>query len=171
MINKVVQVALVSCLFIGVSQATTIESSLKACADIDAATERLACYDKLAKAFKKPELTVATQAQEVAKPAATAAPVVVSQEQKEAEFGDHHLKKDKKPNELERVQFTIAKISYSGKKKLKLTFENGQRWNQSDTETLRLKVGDKVELFKGAWSAVYLKKVGFNRKIRVKRVK
>ncbi|GLX80660.1 hypothetical protein [Thalassotalea eurytherma] len=170
MIKKVVQVALVSCLFIGVSQANTIESSLKTCADIVASTERLACYDKLAKTFKTPKVAVATQAQEVAKPAAIVAPVV-SQEQKEAEFGDHHLKKDKKPNELDRVQFTIAKISYSGKKKLKLTFENGQRWNQSDTETLRLKVGDKVELFKGAWSAIYLKKVGFNRKIRVKRVK
>ena len=109
MINKVVQVALVSCLFICVSQANTIESSLKTCADIVASTERLACYDKLAKAFKTPEVTIA-------------APVVVSQEQKEAEFGVHHLKKDKKPNELDRVQFTIAKISYSGKKKLKLTF-------------------------------------------------
>ena len=170
MINKVVQVALVSCLFIGASQANTIESSLKTCANINASAERLACYDNLANAFKTTEVKASAQATEITKPAA-ATPVVVSQEQKEAEFGDHHLKKDKKPNELERVQFTIAKISYSGKKKLKLTFENGQRWNQSDSETLRLKVGDKVELFKGAWSAVYLKKVGFNRKIRVKRVK
>jgi len=147
--------------------ANDLASSLKQCATVSSSTERLACYDKLTQSLS----TSAAKVEEKVAAAPAAVAVPKTQQKKEAEFGDHHLKKDKKPDELERVQFTVAKVSYSAKKKLKLTFENGQRWNQTDSETLRLKVGDKVELFKGAWSAVYLKKVGFNRKVRVKRVK
>ncbi|QOL26315.1 hypothetical protein LP316_03145 [Thalassotalea sp. LPB0316] len=167
MIKSIVTRALIfSSLFVGSTYAVDLNSSLQQCAQIASSTERLACYDNLANSSKKADATAKTKVI----PAPAIEPPV-KPENNVDEFGDHHLKKDKKPDELERVQFTVAKVSYSAKKKLKLTFENGQRWHQTDTESLRLQAGDKVELFKGAWSAVYLKKVGYNRKIRVKRVK
>ena len=55
-------------------------------------------------------------------------------------------------------------------KKLYFTFENGQIWKQMDNARFKIKAGEKAKLKEGALGAVYLKKLGNNRSIRVKRV-
>lgn len=165
MINNVCKVGLIACLFSFSVAAENVEQGLAKCAKVTQSTERLACFDKLASSFKKVKTAATTAA-----PIVKAAPKAT--QEKVAEFGEHHLAQNEKNNEkLERVTFKISKVDYSASKKLKLTFDNGQSWHQTDGQSLRVKKGDEVELFKGVWSAIYLKKVGQNRKIRVKRVK
>jgi hypothetical protein len=52
-----------------------------------------------------------------------------------------------------------------------LYFDNGQKWQQTDTTRIKFKVGNKVRLDKGAMGAIYLYKDGSHRSIKVKRLK
>ncbi|MFD2165752.1 hypothetical protein ACFSJY_05695 [Thalassotalea euphylliae] len=154
--------------------------------------KRLVCYDSLAeKALKTPVAvnkdvnkpgpqankteTVASMAPKAVavvkpNPPSVAAPVAVAQtDQAEAQFGQENKKK---PEQVDEVSFVVKTASLSLRKKWRFTFENGQQWEQKDTEKFaKFKAGDQVTIKRGALNAFYLKKADSNRTIRVKRIK
>lgn len=148
--------------------------ALKKCGAIDNDIARLVCFDELVESHQKKIKQYAsdTVSKSVVQQVAPSTQPTV--EDKVAKFGAQHLKKtpeeDQQDNE---VTFTVAKLTKDPYKRWYITFENGQRWKQTDESKLRIKVGDSVILTKGFMSAVYLKKntEDAKRRIRVKRLK
>jgi hypothetical protein len=72
--------------------------------------------------------------------------------------------------EVNTISLTISKLSKSLRGQWQIFFANGQQWQQKDNINLRLKVGDKVQLIKGALGSVFLKKQNTNKRIKVRRL-
>ncbi|MDO7085977.1 hypothetical protein WNY51_10620 [Pseudocolwellia sp. AS88] len=172
-----------SCFFIIIlfatnSQATTLNNSFRECAKIDKDLTRLHCFDQLAKSFITPSENTDIQSIEVEKPPVLIQkenPVISSIQDNEKKqfidnFGSSHLKKDTVNDEEKSMILTVAGVKKNTDKKLYFTFENGQTWKQMDNVRFKIKAGEKAKLKEGALGAVYLKKLGNNRSIRVKRV-
>jgi hypothetical protein len=172
-----------SCFFIIIlfatnSQATTLNNSFRECAKIDKDLTRLNCFDQLAKSFITPSENTDIQSIEVVKLPVLIQkenPVISSIQDNEKKqfidnFGSSHLKKDTVNDEEKSMILTVAGVKKNTDKKLYFTFENGQIWKQMDNVRFKIKAGEKAKLKEGALGAVYLKKLGNNRSIRVKRV-
>ena len=72
---------------------------------------------------------------------------------------------------LENIKAVIKNVKKAPYGELIITLDNNQIWRQNDTERMRLKKADSVEIRRGVFNSFLLKKVGENRSIRVKRVK
>lgn len=182
MINKIKNTILIAgIVFIGVANADDL-SAIKACAQIEDSLKRLVCYDQAAarlshkKNIEKGEATVTPKViseQESIKKTPPN-PIVESVDRKE-QFGIEHVqnqqKSKEKATEEKDVTYIVDSLEKSIRKRWLITFENGQVWKQSDTEYLDLSVGDTVHLSKGLFGAIYLKKDGSNRRIKVRRQK
>jgi hypothetical protein len=162
----------------------SLKDSLNRCAGINNVINRLACFDELAasiaistvdtKALSKSDSTTSvvknTNAQTIddssqAKEASVNA-------QQESDFAKEHLKKTSKAreDEVDHLELTVSKLKKLIRGEWKIYFGNNQIWQQKDTAKIRLKVGDRVIIEKGAMTAFYLKKVDTNNRIRVKRI-
>lgn len=85
------------------------------------------------------------------------------------EFGfEHKNQKNKRP---EVIQSKVIKVKETPYKLLILTLENGQVWRQSEADRFKVKVGDMVEVSRGAFTSFFLKKQGGSKKVKFKRVK
>ena len=126
-----------------------LHDRLLSCSKEKSDSARLACYDGL--------IDVATPLQ---------------QESLKDNFGQEHLAKSEQQLEEDAkpLIFNIKSIGKNAHKQLFITFENGQKWKQTDTRRLKLNAGDQVELQRGAFRAVYLNKVDANQRIKVKRI-
>jgi hypothetical protein len=89
------------------------------------------------------------------------------------EFGSENIesKAEQQAKELNQVIFTIKSLKKTARGQWNIIFNNGQLWKQASSDTIRLVVGNKVEVSKAALGSYKLKKVGSNRSIRVKRLK
>jgi hypothetical protein len=89
------------------------------------------------------------------------------------EFGSENIesKPEQQVKELNQVIFTIKSLKKTARGQWNIIFNNGQLWKQASSDTIRLVVGNKVEVSKAALGSYKLKKVGSNRSIRVKRLK
>jgi hypothetical protein len=89
------------------------------------------------------------------------------------EFGSENIdsKAEQQVKELNQVIFTIKSLKKTARGQWNIIFNNGQLWKQASSDTIRLVVGNKVEVSKAALGSYKLKKVGSNRSIRVKRLK
>ena len=96
-----------------------------------------------------------------------------NRKQKEEQFGEEHLTKSKEyeKNQLNEVIFTIKSVTKNKRKQWLITFNNDQVWKQIEHEYIKLSAGDDVELTKGMFGAIYLRKIGNNKKIKVRRNK
>jgi len=162
--NKVIKV-ISSTLLSGLLLAQTVlaneielATKVQACSQISENKARLNCFDQLTTkpgtqvlAPKTAELTV----QEV------------------DSFSKEQVKKtaEEKATEINRISLTISKLDKTAYGKWKITFVNGQKWQQKDSTKLKLKLGEQVILTKGALSAVFLQKENANKRIKVKRLK
>ena len=63
----------------------------------------------------------------------------------------------------------ITRLQQSGYDKVLITLTNGQVWQQVDTSSLRLKVGDDVVIERASLGSFMLKKTGSKRTMRVSR--
>lgn len=161
-----------------------ITRQLKACHAEKDSLKRLMCYDNVVNALPaKKVITAQTvenntqvnkeqaiQKKETIKPAITAP--VVNKTQKaehgaEAIFGNEHKPKQEV---VDKVIYVIKSAKKTLRGTWKFVFENGQRWEQKDTSYAKFKVGDEVQIKRGALNAFYLKKLSSNRSIRVKRI-
>jgi hypothetical protein len=145
------------------------------CSNTKDSLVRLVCYDNVVKSLNSsnsvnlPEVTASAVA-ESPKVSVNQKPGVMKSDDS---FGSEHLiAKNKSKNKgLTQVAFTIKTAEKTLRKKWKVTFENGQVWEQTDSGYIKLSAGNKVELSKGMLGVFYLKKTDQNKKIRVKRQK
>jgi hypothetical protein len=86
-------------------------------------------------------------------------------------FSNESLIKTQAEKGPDSITATISNLKKLLRGQWVIYFENGQKWQQKDIATVKLKVGDSVRLKKGSMGAVYLFKENSNRKIRVKRLK
>ena len=88
-------------------------------------------------------------------------------------FSKEQVKKtaEESAKEIDSITLTISKLSKSPYGEWRITFENGQRWQQKDNYKLSLKTGQRVILTKGSLSSVYLQKENTTKRIKVKRLK
>ncbi|PKG85009.1 hypothetical protein CXF85_05200 [Colwellia sp. 75C3] len=134
-----------------------LDDKIKVCSEISQDAARLLCFDQLIDVSNSklaPQITALTAAQV-------------------DEFSKVHVKKTDKEiaEEINSITLTISTLSKTIRGQWKLTFKNGQKWQQKDTTKLRLNEGDLVVLTKGALGAVYLQKKNTNKRIKVKRLK
>jgi hypothetical protein len=170
-------------LMTGFAQAQNVNEALTDCSKELDSLKRLVCYDRLAAGIPSPPLKRAlpeetkTIAPELKAKIVAKAPIpvmpVTPATQKTAEqakiatsdFGmDHKVKQDK-------IYATLTAVTKTPLKKLLLTLDNGQRWKQTDSGSLRLKVGEQVYVERGALSSFFVSKEGVNKRLRVKRIK
>jgi len=164
-INKLALVAIVSSLtFAQTVTAETVDlvSKVKACSQISDNKSRLTCFDALSNASR----TV-----ETSKPIPTVNSSV--SEQAIDEFAKSHVQKteEEEAKEVTTITLTISKLSKTVRDQWKISFVNGQKWQQKDSTRLKLTEGARVILTKGALGAVYLQKENSNKRIKVKRLK
>jgi hypothetical protein len=129
-----------------------LQGKLVACADIEAAAERHACFDTLV-----PELKASGEAAfgATAKPSAFTAPTLEASA----------------PAEPDMVSLAVKAVTASADGKLRFAMENGQVWKQIDTTRLR-------NLGSGPWTAEirkaslgsFLLSLNDGRAVRVERV-
>ncbi len=149
--------SVVSCLLLpqAVSaKETSLTEKIQFCSEINKDKKRLSCFDQLSK--KQPEVAkVGLTTQEV------------------DSFAKEHVKKTEEElaKEINSISLTISKVSKTLRGELKITFSNGQKWQQKDSIRMKLKIGEKVSLHKGAFGSVYLQKESGNKRIKVKRLK
>ena len=149
-------------------------SSFKQCAAEKDSLNRLLCYDKLAKVVNYQQADVELTSAPVTTPKG---PSTVSNARTleptstEDKFGAKHLSKEKHETVVQ-VSYVIEAIDKTVRGLYRFTFENGQKWEQQDTDVkARFKVGETVIIKSGVLGAFYLKRPSSNRTIRVKRIK
>lgn len=147
------------------SLAKPLNISMSECASINDNKNRLTCFDQLANNISAAPVNNNTITSIKPKAKTNRSEVINS-------FGATHLKKRASKSEEEKtITLTVASIKKDAYKRLRLTFVNGQVWKQTSDEHLKIKSGDQAKLTEGALGAIYLKKLGKNRTIRVKRFK
>lgn len=156
---------------------TSLNSLIQACAKLTNDMERLSCFDELVTPDAQVNIVKVkkeenTKNSTIDKAQTQPQKVKLTAEQ-EDKFAKEYMRKtsEEKLEAINSIELTISKVKKLIRGELKITFENGQVWQQKDGVRFKLKVGDKVILEKGASSAIYLKKAGTNKRIRVKRLK
>ncbi|WOT04825.1 hypothetical protein [Shewanella youngdeokensis] len=137
----------------------SIETKLTQCAAVSDKLERLICYDKLSATLSKP-------GKHHAAPKASAAATTPDARDAD-EFGK--IKKDKNPDQS--IKLTVSKVSKDPYGALKIEFDNGQIWKQTDSRSFKLKAKQEVFIKKAALGSYMLGTENRNTTIRVKRLK
>ena len=141
-----------------IAEEKNLSDRVQGCIEITQDTARLACFDQLLSkpSAKKVEAQVAE----------------ITAKQVDS-FSKEHVKKtaEEKAKEIDSIILTISQLSKSPYDQWKITFENGQKWQQKDNYKLRLKIGQRVILTKGSLSSVFLQKENSTKRIKVKRLK
>ncbi|REL28700.1 hypothetical protein DXX93_20430 [Thalassotalea euphylliae] len=157
--------------------ATSLAEQLMACRGEVDSLKRLVCYDGLAAASKQKTTshttlpaasTVAPVANTTSSVVTTSAPKAITVNAQDI-FGQEAKFKS---NQVDEVRFVIKSASLTHRKKWRFVFENGQKWEQKDTDRFgKFVAGEEVIIKRGVMNAFYLKKPSANRTIRVKRIK
>ncbi|WP_448554196.1 hypothetical protein [Thalassotalea montiporae] len=172
---------MLSLVFISLTASANPSHSLKAqlltCQSETDSLKRLVCYDGVAKSLsselptKQPEVNTdkvpaATSESVLAAPARKSPKIV--QVDAEDIFGQEAKFKS---SQVDEVRFVIKSVTLSKRKKWRFVFENGQKWEQKDTDRFaKFVAGQEVIIKRGVMNAFYLKKPDANRTIRVKRI-
>ena len=117
------------------------------CGEIKDDKARLACYDK----------SLATKNEQV----------TGHKDKAPQEFG---LERQKE-YEQDKISAHVKSIKKNPYGLAKITLDNGQVWKQLDGGNIRLKTGDEVTINRGALGSFNLRKAGYNRLFKVKRIK
>ena len=71
--------------------------------------------------------------------------------------------------QLTSLDAVITRLQQSGYGTVMITLDNGQIWRQVDSSSLRLRVGDAVEIERASFGSFMLQKKGSKRTMRVSR--
>jgi len=136
----------------------TLTDKILACSQVSDNKNRLTCFDALT---NKDDVLIAV----------TSEPKLTKKQIDS--FSKGHIKKtnEELAKEINTITLTISELSKNLYGKWNITFGNEQKWQQKDGITLNLKVGQRVVLTKGAFSAIYLQKENTNKRIQVKRLR
>jgi len=137
-----------------------LSDRMQNCVKISQDKARLTCFDQLTSKSKSKTVSVESEA------------TGLTAEQVDS-FSKGQVKKtsEELANEINAITLTISKLSKTPYGQWKITFENGQKWQQKDNYKLSLKTGQRVVLTKGAITSVFLQKENTNKRIKVKRLK
>lgn len=90
--------------------------------------------------------------------------------------GDHHeshnisiRNPDVRNERIESLNARITEQRQAGYDKVAMTLDSGQTWQQIDSSSLRLRVGDDVRIERASLGSCMLHKAGSKRTMRVKR--
>lgn len=177
-----------------------LKTEIEQCRDVTDSLRRLVCFDEVAKLLQLNNVTssgvstdskessdivsmkaintnaVGTQAEKLIAIQPGIQPVIqskiqsVEQRKVEEEFAKPVSIKSVE-SEVDNIVLTIDKLKKMLRGEWKITFTNGQVWQQKDSLRLSLKEGQDVKISKGALSSYYLKKEQNNKRIKVKRLK
>jgi hypothetical protein len=160
----------------GAVPAEALGEELRACRDLTDDQARLACYDAAVDRNRKsadagPEPSAENAAgSAAAEPAVTAASL--SQEElfgrtsKEIELSVEEATGSER---IDSLSATVTRLRKYGYDKVLITLDNGQVWKQIDASSLRLRVGDTVDIERAALGSFMLRKQGNNRRMRISR--
>lgn len=155
------------------AQAVTPDS-LTSCRAISDASARLACYDALPLTAPVAISSPVAKAAPVATPAPAAAiaptsavAAVAPSASSEQAFGMERKIEQTLP---EQMDMQVKTVRYTARKKLQLEFTNGQRWEQTGTDSVSIKAGDQCVIRRGMMSGYYLQTSRSNRTMTVKRL-
>lgn len=154
------------------SDEVSLSAKISECGAIAQDNKRLACFDALlvVDVVKEVKKTKVTKAEVIVAPVAKVQPKL-SEKQQIDNFAKEHIKKSKKEQGPESITSSVTKLKKLLRGQWVITLANGQKWQQIDSNKIKLKVGNTVRLKKGIMRAVYLFKEGSNRSISVKRIK
>ncbi|GIU41110.1 hypothetical protein TUM4438_04110 [Shewanella sairae] len=157
----------VASLFISTTANASLESQLSQCAAIKDKLDRLICYDNLSSSLdSQAKTSVTTEAIAVAASTATVASTV------ESSIEDNFGKvKKAEEDEVSKIYLEVNKVTKDPYGALKITFNNGQVWKQTDSRSYRIKAEQKVFIEKAALGSFMLGTDDRNTTIRVKRLK
>lgn len=156
------------------SYGQSLAGDIKSCSTEENSLKRLVCYDDIAKRIDGNEQKAGKKNLEKTLKKSTLA---VNESDwkssdKNSEVEDFG-KPASSPSFVEKgsLHAEVASIQELPSKRIRLTFTDGQVWEQTSSErTRRPKEGDKVIVTKGAFGAFYLNKQGSKRRMRVKRL-
>jgi len=160
----------------GAVPAEALGEELRVCRDLTDDHARLACYDAAVDRSRKsadpgPEPSAEnTAGSTAAEPAATAASL--SQEDlfgKTSKEIERSVEQATGGERIDSLSATVTRLRKFGYDKVLITLENGQLWKQIDASSLRLRVGDTVEIERAALGSFILRKPGNRRWMRVSR--
>ncbi|HEY8123073.1 MAG TPA: hypothetical protein VII78_17255 [Myxococcota bacterium] len=161
---------------LSVAASGAAEETLLGCRKIEAADQRLACYDRVLD--RTQELT--TPAAPLPTPLASSSASPPPDDDAKAREGWFGKSSEKSTRALRAsygveppraIASTVATSHRGGDRLIEATLANGQVWKQADGVSFALRPGDRVAIEVGALGAYYLRRNGEGRSIRVKRIR
>ncbi len=168
--------------------ADPLQDELGVCRGLTDDEARLECYDaavdrsKTSGAGSPAAATAAAAAPASAEPApsataavATSAAGTTNQIDQEDLFGkssedvQRTVEAATGAERLDSLTATVTKLQKLGYDKVLITLDNGQVWKQVDASSLRLRVGDAVDIERASLGSFMLRKQGSKRSMRVSR--
>ena len=157
--------------------ADELRDKLDRCNDLADADARLACYDAAVDPGRQGAAAgpVAAEPQPAAPVQAESASTgtgTLSQEDLFGKSGDEMERTVREATGSEPIDSlgaTVSKLQRYSYDKVLITLDNGQVWKQIDGSSLRLRVGDAVEIERASLGSFMLKKQGSKRSMRVSR--
>jgi hypothetical protein len=167
---------------LSVAAPATGEESLLTCRKIDAADERLACYDRVVDRTR--EALTAEAPVPTPRPSSSGSSPATALGGEDADaalrerlFGrpagesEETLRRTYGVDAPGGITSKAAAVSRTADRRLELTLENGQVWRQAEGSFFSVRVGDSIAIESGALGAYYLRCNGKGRTVRVKRVR
>lgn len=158
-------------LSVAANEAVNLNVAIQKCAKLSNDQEKLACFDKLAK--PETEVLAIDIVTKETQPSTLQNKKQLVESEDISDFGQEHLDKtaEQKAQEVNHIELEVSQLTKLIRGEWKITFKNGQVWQQKNTTRFNLHIEDRVIIEKGALSSFYLKKADSNRRIPVKRLK
>lgn len=139
-------------------------NELAKCSGIDNALKRLVCYDEVVEGSG---LATAAASQSTSRAAApeTAAAEAGQQAAPEKDFG-----RAKRSDEIDVLAVDIESKRKNAYGRWVITFTNGQRWEQTDSETFMLPDDGVYQIERGVFDSFFLAREGLSKRIKVRRI-
>lgn len=156
------------------ASAQGLPDELAGCRALAGNDERLACYDAFADRQSAP---VAPESEAVESTAAVALVPAAERLSQEELFGltGEEVKRTYEEaagqQELKELSATVTDVQPAGPGRIIVWLDNGQVWRQTDSPTLKIKVGGRVIIRKAAFGSFKMKKEDENATMRVRREK
>lgn len=146
----------------------TLTSAIEKCRTEQNALKRLVCYDEIPSTTTAPVIAPQTT-QPVTSSSAqiTEDTTAVNRPASTSEFGREH--KQVANEAVDTIHATVSELSYSPRKEMIITFDNGQIWRQAESGSFQISVGQEYYIKRGMLGAFYLGKEGSNRTLKVRR--
>ncbi len=173
--------AILACLLPGAAAfADALQDELRVCRGLTDDDARLICYDAAVdrsrnSGYSRPvpaKAAAPAPAEPAAAPVATGAAAELSQEDLFGKTGDEvqrTVQEATGSEQMDSLHATVTKLQRYGYDKVLITLDNGQVWKQVDSSSLRLRVGDAIDIERASLGSFMLRKKGSKRSMRVAR--